>query len=159
MIFDEKFWLAIAFIVFVLLLVKLAGKTIINLLNAKSDSIQKSIEDAKKARESAQTLLEDAKKYHDQSKFYAEKLIADANKEAEQLAQKAKKEIDSEISKKTTAAIKRIEIEQEITIKEIKRKIVANALDVLTKNLKSDITNQEHEKLLQKASSDLEKII
>ena len=159
MIFDEKFWLAIAFVVFVLLLVKLAGKTIVNMLSAKSDAIRQSLEDAKKARESAEALLEKAQQYHDESKSYADKLIAEASKEAEQLAQKAKEEIDAEISKKTAAAIKRVEMEQDIAIKEVKKKIVANALDVLSKNLKSDITDQEHEKLLSKASNDLEKII
>lgn len=159
MILNEKFWLAIAFVTFVLFIVKIAGKSIVASLADKSNSIKQSIDDAKKARAEAEKLLIDAKKYHEESKSYADKLIAEATSEAEKLAKKAKEEIDAEISKKTAAAIKRVETEQEIAIKEVKRKIVANALEVLSTSLKSDITTQEHEKLLSKASSDLEKII
>ena len=52
MIFDEKFWLAIAFVVFILLVLKLAGKTILNLLDEKSNLVKKTIDDARKKMES-----------------------------------------------------------------------------------------------------------
>ena len=159
MILDEKFWLAVAFTTFVLILIKLVGKVLVNALNEKSKSIKDTIDNAQKARETAEKLLKDAKKYSEESKSYADKLIADANKEAQALAKKAQEEIDAEIATKTSAAIKRVEMEQEIAIKEVKKKIVQSALDSLSTSLKSDITDQEQEKLLSKASSDLEKIL
>jgi len=159
MIFDEKFWLAVAFVVFILLVLKLAGKTILNLLDAKSNLVKKTIDDAKKAKEEAEKLLENAKKYNKESKSYADKLIAEATKEADKLAQEAKEEIESEITKKTATALKRIEVEQEIAIKEVKKRIVKTALETLSKSFKSDITDKEQEKLLTKANSDLEEIL
>jgi len=159
MILNEKFWLAIAFLTFAIIIIKIIGKNVVSSLNEKSQSIKDSIDDAKKAKDMAEKILEDAKKYSEESKSYADKLIADANKEAEKLAKKAQEEIDDEISKKTSAAIKRVEIEQEVTIKAVKKKIVENALKVLSTNLASDVSDKEQEKLLSKASSDLEKIL
>lgn len=159
MVFDEKFWLALAFLTFVLLLAKLAGKVIVKMINDKSEAIKQAINDANLAKEKAQKLLDDAKKYHQESKDYADKLLANATSESQILAQKAKDEIDAEIKQKTAAAIKRVEMEQEIAIKEVKRKIVNSALTSLSNSLKSDISQSEHDNLIANASKDLEKII
>ena len=86
--FDEKFWLAIAFLAFIALLIKYAKTSILNAINQKALDITKAISDAKKAKEDAEKLLKEVEQYQLESKSYAQKLISDAQKEVEKGCQK-----------------------------------------------------------------------
>ncbi len=155
--FDEKFWLALAFLTFVILLVKLAKNSLIKSLNDKSQQIAKEILDAKEMKEKAAKLLEKAQKYAHDSELYAQKLIKDAEIEALRYAAESKKSMEDEVAKKTAATLERIKMEESIAISQIKEKIINGAIENFTQDFLKNQNPSSHEAINSKALQDLEK--
>lgn len=158
MIFDEKFFLAIAFFTFAALILKFVWPIMARGLDAKSKSVAEEILAAKEMKEKAEKLLDEAEKYHEESRNFSKKIIADTKKEAEKLAKEAKKALESEIKNKTDAALTRIKIEEETAIRGIKTQIVESTIESISADL-SKISDSEHDKLIKKAGKKLQEAL
>ncbi len=154
---NEKFWLAIAFISFLGLVLRHVWPVIAKNLDQKSKEIAEEILTARELKESAAKLLKEAELYKKESAAYAQKLILDAKIEAEKFLDEAHKAAALEIDKKTNAAYQRIKIEEENAIREIKLSVVNSAMENLYKNI--DINKDQHHALLDQATKDFEKTI
>lgn len=154
---NEKFWLAIAFLSFCALIIKYVGPSIAKALDNKSKKIAEDILAAKELKEKAEKLLAKAEKYLEESSSFAEKLMKDAEIEAKNFAEDSRLALESELSKKTAAALERIKLEEQVATREIKTKIVTLALESMSKGLNLDQKN--HEDLINKATKDFEKIL
>jgi F-type H+-transporting ATPase subunit b len=152
--FDEKFYLALAFLTFLGLIVKFVWPKIANALDENSKKIAKELLEAKELKERAQKLLKDAEKFYQDSVLYAEKMARDAESEAKQITEIAKNDVALEIQKKTDAAIARVKLEEERLVRELKLKIVENAIAEISQNL--DFDADEQGKLLTKSIKNLE---
>lgn len=157
--FNEKFWLAISFVTFILLLIKFVRPQMAKALDGKSKAIAEEIMAAKEMKERAIQLLAKAEKYSAESASYAQKLIKDAEAEAEKFAAEARQTLDQEISKKTAASIERIKLEEIGAIRDIKTKIVAAAMENLSENIAAKMDQKNHEQLVAQATQDFEKVI
>ncbi len=153
--FNEKFWLAIAFCTFILLLLKLARKSIAQSLDNKSKQIAEEILAAKEMREKAAKLLAAAEKYAQDSNDYAKKLIQDAESEAQKFLAEAQKSVSEEVAKKTAAAAERIRQEEALAISEIKEKIVSSAIKQVEEKLQKSLSEQQNSSVITKAIQDL----
>jgi F-type H+-transporting ATPase subunit b len=156
---NEKFWLAVAFTAFVLLIIKYVNPKISKALGDKSKSIAEEILAAKEMKEKAIQLLAKAEKYQKESENYSQKLMKDAQDEAQKYAAESKQMVELEIAKKTAAAVSRIQIEEASAIREIKSKIVALAIANLSENISKELTSANHEQLFAQAMQDLEKTV
>ena len=67
---DEKFWLAIAFTAFAILIVKYVWPLLAKSIDSKSKAIAEEILAAKKMKEKAQKLLDEAEKFYLESLNY-----------------------------------------------------------------------------------------
>lgn len=157
--FDEKFWLGVAFVTFVAILWKLAGKKIIKIIDENSEQIAHDIELAKQSREKAELALARAEKYLEESKAYSKKLIADAQKEAEDILLKANSSCEDEVKKKMDAKHKRIHTEEQALIREVKREIIRSSIEAIIENIKNDLTQEESQNLISTSIKDLDRII
>jgi F-type H+-transporting ATPase subunit b len=155
---NEKFYLAVAFAVFSLLIIRFVWPKIAKALDTKSKAIAEEILAAKDLKEKAEKLLAEAEKYHEESLDFSKKIIDDTKKEATKLAKESEKSLKTEIEKKTQAALSRIKIEEETAIRGIKTQIIESAVTDLTKDL-SKISNDEHKNLISNASEKLEKAL
>jgi F-type H+-transporting ATPase subunit b len=156
---NEKFWLAVAFTAFVLLIIKYVNPKISKALGDKSKSIAEEILAAKELKEKAIQLLAKAEKYQKESENYSQKLMKDAQDEAQKYAEESKQMVEIEIAKKTAAALNRIQIEETSAIREIKSKIIALAIANLSENIGKELTSANHEQLFAQAMQDLEKTV
>ena len=156
---NEKFWLAIAFTAFVLLIIKYVNPKISKALGDKSKSIAEEILAAKEMKEKAIQLLAKAEKYQKESKSYSQTSMKAAQDEEQKYAEESKQMVELEIAKKTAAALNRIQIEEASAIREIKSKIVALAIANLSENISKELTSTNHEQLFAQAMQDLEKTV
>ncbi len=159
MFHDPKFWLAVTFITFIALIIKIAGRKITKSIEEKAKLIAEEILAAKEMKERAAALLIKAEKHLEDSENYAAKLLQDAENEAKKFAEEAAEMMEIEISKKTSAAMERIKMEEAIAIREIKNRIVNSAVDNLSSNIDKDLNASNHEKLIDQAINDFEKVI
>ena len=108
---DEKFWLAIAFVLFIIFIYKFLGYKISSMLNEKSQQIARDLLMASQAKEKAEKLLKEAQDYHQQSIEYAKKLQLNTSNELNIIHQNAKINLEQELAKITTASKKRLQEE------------------------------------------------
>lgn len=148
---DEKFWLAIAFLGFILLILKYVWPHLNKSLDLQSRKIAEEIIAAKEMRKRANLLLEQAKQYQKDSEDYAKKLLNDAKNEAEKIASDAQKALEVEIDKKTKASTKRIQVEEEMAIRQIKSDIIKVAVVNLEEDFSKNLDEKQQKDLIDKA--------
>jgi len=154
--FNEKFWLAIAFLAFTILIIRYVWPMLAKSIDSKSKSIAEEILAAKEMKEKAQKLLSEAEKFYQESLNFSKKLAQDAEVEAQKLAAESKEILEAELKKKTAAALDRIKLEEEHIIREIKLKIINDTMDLLTKDTGLDSAAQE--KVVEKSLKNFERI-
>lgn len=156
--FDERFWLAIAFFGFVILIIKHVAPIITKQLDAKSKEIAEELLAAKEMKEKAEKVLAIAQERHTESLAFSEQIIKDASVEAQKYFDEALKLAESEIAKKMTAVENRIKQEQESAIREMKIKIIGSAMHSVENNLQNVQKNQS-DTLVNKAIDDISKLV
>jgi F-type H+-transporting ATPase subunit b len=156
--FNEKFWLAIAFLAFLILIIKYAWPLISKALSNKSKQIAEEILAAKEMKEVAQKLLAKAEKNYQDSLGFAEKLIADAKKESANFAAESKQILESELAKKSAASLERIKMEEAHAIREIKEKIISGALQTFSTEMEKNLDANQKNHLVAQATQQLEKL-
>ena len=150
--FDEKFWLAIAFVVFIVFIYKFLGNKINSILNEKSQQIANDLLLASQAKEKAEKLLQEAQDYNQQSLKYAEKLKLDTSSELNIMYQNATLSLQQELAKITEASQKRLQEEQQIAIRKVQETIISQAIEIIAN---AKITNNEQQILIVKALENL----
>jgi len=155
---NEKFWLAIAFLSFIILSIKYVWPKLSQALDNKSKQIAEEILAAKELKEKAQKLLASAEKYLIESEQLSKKLLQDAESETAKFIETAKKNAEAEIAKISSAAVARVKVEEEIAIREVKVHIISSAIKNLSDNVKNmDKKQQEH--LIKQSTEDFSKLI
>lgn len=150
--FDEKFWLAIAFIVFIVFIYKFLGNKINSILNEKSQQIASDLLLASQAKEKAEKLLQEVQDYNQQSLKYAEKLKLDTSSELNIMYQNATLSLQQELAKITEASQKRLKEEEQIAIRKVQETIISQATEIVAN---AKISNDEQEILIVKALENL----
>lgn len=150
--FDEKFWLAIAFIVFIVFIYKFLGNKINSILNEKSQQIASDLLLASQAKEKAEKLLQEAQDYNQQSLKYAEKLKLDTSSELNIMYQNATLSLQQELAKITEASQKRLQEEEQIAIRKVQETIISQAIEIVAN---AKISNDEQQILIVKALENL----
>lgn len=157
--FNEKFWLAIAFFTFIALVIKFAKSSIIKSLDDKSKAIAEEILAAKELKEKATKLLAAAEKFSQESSVYSAKLMKDAETEAQKFLNEAQKSAEEEVSKRTAAALERIKQEEALTIREIKNNILSSAMQSIENGALKNLDEKQSEAVFAKAAQDLEQAL
>ena len=150
--FDEKFWLAIAFVVFIIFIYKFLGNKINSILNEKSQQIASDLLLASQTKEKAEKLLQEAQDYNQQSLKYAEKLKLDTSSELNIMYQNATLSLQQELAKITEASQKRLQEEEQIAIRKVQETIISQAIEIVAN---AKISNDEQEILIVKALENL----
>lgn len=132
---DPRFWLAISFLLFLILIIRYALPLILKMIDDKGKQISQTLQEAEDLRKQAEKLLNDAEKYHEDSIKYSQKLIEDANMESEKIINDSKITIANEINKKIAAAEERIKTSEERVVREIKTKIIKSAIGAIESNV------------------------
>lgn len=157
-IIDEKFWLAISFVAFVVLIYKFVWPILSKMIGDKADQIIKDLNDAKAAKQKAEELLVKIQKQHDTSIESAKKIINDAQIEAKKFIEDSKAAVEDEIQRKLNALNDRIKGEEEKTVRDIKAKIISLAIKSAKEGLQ-DVDKDKLENVIKKSIDDVSKII
>ena len=141
-------WTLISFIILLALLWKVAYKPITKALKKREDTIRDSLEEAKKTRESAETLLEDYKKQLAQAREEAQKILS----EGKVMGENVKKEIIQKAHEESNQIVKRaqeeIEFQKEKALMELRERIADLTIMAASKVIERALDKKDHEQLL-----------
>jgi F-type H+-transporting ATPase subunit b len=141
-------WTAISFIILLVLLWKVTYKPITKALKNREDSIRNSLEEAKKTRETAESLLEDYKKQLAQAREEAQKILA----EGKTMGENIKKEVIQKAHEESNQIVKRaqeeIEFQKEKALMELKERLADLSIMAASKVIEKALDKKDHEQLL-----------
>ena len=159
MYFDETAWVAIAFILFFILIWKKGKQAILSILDERSSMIEKELNEAKSLKEEALEELRLALQNQKNVSDEAENLIKDAKETAKKIQEEANLK-SLEIIKRKEEQVKQkilsLEAEALKNIKEITSRIVVDASKIYIKN---NLDNKENINLISKSSNEIKSSI
>jgi len=142
-------WTLISFIILLLLLWKVAYKPITKALKKREDTIRGSLEEAKKSRESAETLLGDYKKQLAQAREEAQKILS----EGKMMGENVKKEIIQKAHEESNQIVKRaqeeIGFQKKKALMDLKERITDLTIMAASKVIEKSLDKKDHEQLLE----------
>ena len=149
---DATFWVAVSFVIFVLLLIyfKIPSK-IKGSLNESILLIKKQIEDAEKLRDEANNILSDSEKKLSNSKKEIQNMITEANKASEKMIIKTNSDFHKLMDNRKKDAERKIFQMKEQVKNDIKNASVKIAIESVSNLLKNSIDKRKLDKILKES--------
>jgi F-type H+-transporting ATPase subunit b len=154
---NPETWVAIAFIIFVVL----AGKPIVRglgkTLDARAARIEAELDEARALRDEAQKLLADYQKKQQEAMRDAEAIVRQARGEAERLKTEAAANLDAAFARREKMAMDKIAQAEAQAIADVRNHAIDVAVAAAEQLLKSKTDAQRGERLIDSAIGELER--
>lgn len=139
------FWTSIAFLLLLFLLSKFAWTPILNAVNERELKIEKSLQEAEKAREEILKLTVNNEKMLAEAKEERSKIISEAKVYGEKLIEEAREKSKVEAQKLIVEAKAEINIQKMAAITEVKNQVGNMVLDLSEKLLKRELSDKSRQ--------------
>lgn len=141
-------WQLIVFLLLFFLLAKLAWKPIINSLKEREKSIQDALDTAEKARLEMSRLKSDNENLLKQAREEREKILRDARDASNRMKDEAQAEAKKAGERIIEEARAAIQAEKTTALKEVKALVASLSLDVASKILRKNLSDDKAQKEL-----------
>ena len=152
MIIDATFWVAISFIIFLVMLIyfKIPSK-VKNALDQNINQIKKQIDESEKLREEASNKLADNEKKLDRSKSEIQKLIQKANDQAEKNVIKANEIFNKQMETKKRNVEEKIKQLKNQAVKDIKTASINIAFESIDRLMFNSLDKSKLDKIFNQS--------
>ncbi len=120
---DEKFIVALATLVFMMIAFRPMKKGIVGMLDGRINKIKADLEEAAKLRAEAEELLADAKRKLEQSEIDGRLMVARAKEDAEVMMKNAREKMSADIETRKKLAMQKIQSFEENAMNELRKNI------------------------------------
>jgi F-type H+-transporting ATPase subunit b len=153
---DPEFWVALAFVIFIGVLVKFGvPKMALSALDERSDRIKQALDEAHRLRTEAQAVLVQYQKKREEAEKEAQAIIVSARVEAERLAGEAKGKVEEFIARRTKMAESKIAQAEAQALADVRAAAADAAVAAAEKILVQTTHGAAAESLIAKGISDL----
>jgi F-type H+-transporting ATPase subunit b len=151
-----EFWVAVAFGVFVLILLYYrVPRLIAKSLDARADAIRKELDEARRLREEAQTLLADYQKKHRNVGQEADAIVDQARREAEAFAHETRVSLKDTLERRTRQAEDKIARAETQAVDEVRAAAIEVAMAAAEKILREKTAGAGGAALIDQGIRDL----
>lgn len=155
MLQDPTFWVAIAFVIFVVLTAKPILKAATGGLDKRADEIRKQLEEAEALRTEAQKMLAEYKRKQRDAEKEAEEMLHHAKAESKRLREKAEQDLESSLKRREQLALEKIAQAEAKALKDVRNQAINVAIAATAKLLSENIDKKAADDLVQSAIDDL----
>ena len=142
-LYEAEFWVAVAFIIFVSVIVRLgAHRWVIQALDDRSRRIAAELDAARKLHEEAQAILVDAEKRRRRAETEAQDIIAGAQEEAKHVAAAAKANTEEFVARRTQMAEQKIAQAESQAVADVRAAAVDAAVAAAERILRQQVRGQ-----------------
>ena len=152
---DPKFWVSLAFVVFVGLMVWKASKPILDGIDARGERIKAELDEAQRLREEAQKALAEYKRKQRDAAKEAEDLLANARHEADLLRKQAAEDLKLTLARREKAAVEKIAQAEAQAVQEVRAQAVDIAIAATAKLLSENVDPTRDQAMVDQAIKDL----
>ena len=154
---DPVFWVMIAFIGFVALLIYYGvpgavGKA----LDDRATAIRADLDEARRLRDEAQALLADYQRRSREAEEETKTIIEQAKREGEALAAETRKNLQESVERRTKLAEEKIERAEAQALSDVRTAAVESAIAAAEKILKSRVAGATADTLIENGIRDLD---
>lgn len=146
---------AIAFVIFVVLVAWKGTKKLTAGLDQRADAIRKQLDETQNLREEAQAALASYQRQQRDALAEADEIVAQAKADAERLKVQAETVLTATIKRREEQAVERIAQAEATAIKDVRDQAIELAIGVATKIITEKMTKTVQNELVKDASEDL----
>ena len=146
---------AIAFVIFIVLVVWKGTKKLTAGLDQRADAIRKQLDETQNLREEAQAALASYQRQQRDALAEADEIVAQAKVDAERLKVQAENVLTATIKRREEQAVERIAQAEATAIKDVRDQAIELAIGVATKIITEKMTKTVQNELVKDASEDL----
>lgn len=128
MFHDPTFWVAIALILFIILVAKPVSKLATKALDERAEKISNDLDEAERLRNEAQDLLSQYQRKQRDAAGEAEAIIDHAKKEAERMDREGREKIKASLQRREQLAMDRIQLAEQQAIERVRSRAVEVAI-------------------------------
>jgi F-type H+-transporting ATPase subunit b len=156
MLYMAEFWVAVAFVAFVLILFYYKVPALLaKALDERAEAIRKELDEARRVREEAQSLLADYQRKHRSVAEEAEAIVTQARREAEALAAQTRHNLKESLERRTRLAEDKIARAESQAVDEVRAAAVDLAIAAAEKILREKVAGAGGAALIDQSIRDL----
>lgn len=148
-------WVALAFLVFVGIVVKMAGKSILGGLDERAARIRQDLEQAQKLREDAQAALAQYQRKQRDALKEAEAIVTSAREEADRIRKEATAELTAVLKRREAQAMEKIAQAESQAVQQVRDLAVDIAMSATERLLVQTVDQSRSDALIEQAIADL----
>jgi F-type H+-transporting ATPase subunit b len=148
---------AIAFVIFIVLVAWKGTKKLTAGLDQRAEAIRKQLDETQNLREEAQAALASYQRQQRDALAEADEIVAQAKVDAERLKVQAEAVLTATIKRREEQAVERIAQAEATAIKDVRDQAIELAIGVATKIITEKMTKTVQNELVKDASEDLMK--
>ena len=146
---------AIAFVIFIVLVAWKGTKKLTAGLDQRAEAIRKQLDETQNLREEAQAALASYQRQQRDALAEADEIVAQAKMDAERLKVQAEAVLTATIKRREEQAVERIAQAEATAIKDVRDQAIELAIGVATKIITEKMTKTVQNELVKDASEDL----
>lgn len=139
--FGLFFWVAIIFVILIILMRKFAWKPILDALNTREEGIRSAIDEAEKARKELKNLQANNEKALAEARAERDAMLKEARQMKDNVIAEAKEEAQSESSKIIAQAQATIQSEKQAAIADLKEQVAEFSVEIAEKIIRKELSN------------------
>jgi len=150
-----EFWLTVAFIIFVGLLIRPVTRMITSALDDRSDAIAKELDEAARLAEEARAALADYQRKQRDSVKEAEEILARAEAEAKRMGADAAKGLAAALERRGQLAMEKIAQAEARAVADVRNAAVDIALAATRKLIEENVDKNKSDALVEDAIKEI----
>lgn len=150
-----EFWVFVAFVIFVVVVGRIAYRVVTVALDDRADRIKAQIEEAQRLQAEAQELLASYERKQREAAQEAESIIELARREADAIAEQASADLERSLKRREQLAMDRIAQAEAVAVSELKARAVDIAMTATRTLLAENTTGKQAEALINAAIEEL----
>ncbi len=156
MLHEAEFWVAIGFLIFIAVLLKLGvHRTVLGALDSRTARIQSELDEARRLREEAMAILAQYQRKRHEAEDEAQTIILNAKAEGERLATEARQKVEEFVARRTKMAETKIAQAEAQALAEVRSAAADAAVAAAEKILVQSSKGQVADDLIAQGIRDL----
>ncbi len=152
---DPTFWVAVAFVCFIVLVFKPLSKFAAGALDSRADNIKEELDEAERLRNEAQDLLAQYQRKQRDAAKEAEDIIQHARDEAERLDHEGRARLSTALESREKLAMDRIQLAEQQAVDKVRNEAISVAISAAESVLAQNLDKAKADALIDDSISGL----
>ena len=144
-------WTILTFLVLLGLLAKFAWRPLLQALDTRQESIRKSLDDARQAKQDLERLHQESAQIIRQARVEADGIITRSRADAERLREEMKQKARAEADTIVKSAERQIQLETTRALQQIRTEAVDLSVMIASKIIQRNLSKEDNERLIDEA--------